>query len=313
MERQMLIKSQNSLAARGVRGWDWKNTAWVFLFLAPYLIGFIVFVGGPIIAVFVLSFTRWDIITPPVFVELENYRKILFQDKIFWKSLRNTITYIAMVVPLEVIIAFCLAVLINRRARGINIYRAIFFMPFVLSLASIGLLWTWLYSADFGLIGFLFNKLHLPPPMWLYDPRWAMPAIVFTTVWRNVGYYMVIFLAGLQGIPRDLYEAASLDGAGSWRKLRHVTIPLLSPTTFFILIIAVIWAFHVFDLVYIMTGGGRTGNIDATITLVYYLYEVGFRWFKMGMASALAFVLLAFTMVVTAIQFSLQKKWVHYQ
>jgi multiple sugar transport system permease protein len=149
--------------------------------------------------------------------------------------------------------------------------------------------------------------------MWLYDPKWAMPAIVFTTLWRNVGYYMVIFLAGLQGIPRDLYEAAELDGAAAWQKLRYVTIPLLSPTTFFILVIAVIWAFHVFDLIYIMTGGGRTGNIDATITLVYYLYEVGFRWFQMGMASALAFILLALTMVVTAIQFAFQKKWVHYQ
>jgi multiple sugar transport system permease protein len=313
MARDALVRKQGSFPVRFVRGWDWKKTAWVLLFLAPYLIGFIVFMGGPIVAVLGLSFTKWDILTPPVFVELENYRKILFQDKMFWKSLRNTVTYIAMVVPLEVILAFFLSVLINRRIRGINIYRAIFFMPFVLSLASIGLLWTWLYSADFGLVGFIFNKLHIPSPMWLYDPKWAMPSIVFTTLWRNVGYYMVIFLAGLQGIPRDLYEAAELDGAAAWQKLRHVTIPLLSPTTFFILVIAVIWAFHVFDLIYIMTGGGRTGNIDATITLVYYLYEVGFRWFQMGMASALAVILLALTMVVTAIQFAVQKKWVHYQ
>jgi multiple sugar transport system permease protein len=145
MARDVLIGKQDSVPVRFVRGWDWKKTAWVILFLAPYLIGFIVFMGGPIAAVLGLSFTKWDIITPPVFVKLENYRKILFHDKMFWTSLRNTITYMVMVVPLEVIIAFCLSVLINRRIRGINIYRAIFFMPFVLSLASIGLLWTWLY------------------------------------------------------------------------------------------------------------------------------------------------------------------------
>ncbi len=295
------------LKARSRR--NWKNAAWSLFFLSPYLIGFTVFVGGPIVAVFALSLTRWDILSPPVVVGLGNYQKLVFDDPLFLTSLRNTVQYILLVVPAEVVIAFFLAVLINQPLRGITLFRATFFMPFVLSLASVGLLWTWLYSADFGLVGFVFNQLHLSAPNWLADPNWAMVAIALTTVWRNVGYYMVIFLAGLQSIPHELYEAASIDGANPWRRLRHVTIPLLSPTTFFILVIAVIWAFQVFDLTYIMTRGGPG---DSTVTLVYYLYDMGFRWFEMGRASALAVVLFVVTMVITLIQFALQRKWVHY-
>jgi len=300
---------ENGQCRRKPRLQLWRNAAWTLLFLTPYMIGFVVFVGGPIVAVLGLSFTKWDILTRPVWVGVDNYRSLLFDDPLFITSLGNTMRYIVLVVPAEIIIAFLLALLVNQRLRAITLFRSIFFMPFVLSLAAVGLLWTWLYSADFGLVGFVLNQLHVQAPIWLNDPTWAMPAVSLTTIWRNVGYYMVIFMAGLQSISNELYEAASLDGAGSLRKLRHVTIPLISPTTFFVLVISIIWAFQVFDLTYIMTRGGPGSS---TVTLVYYLYDMGFRWFKMGMASSLATVLFIATLIVTIVQFSLQARWVHY-
>ncbi|MCL5074614.1 MAG: sugar ABC transporter permease [Chloroflexi bacterium] len=310
MERTVEIsESWLGRALKAIRSPKMANAGWTLFFLLPYLIGLVVFVAGPIIAAFAISFTRWDILTAPIFIGLKNYQNLI-QDELFWQSLYNTLYYIVLIVPAEILLAFFLALAINRSLGGITVYRAVLFMPFVLSLASIGLLWAWLYSPDFGLINYALKSLHLPTLTWLANTTWAMPAIVLTSVWRNAGYYMVIFLAGLQGIPGELYEAANLDGAGPLKRLWHVTIPLLSPTTFFILVIAVIWAFHVFDLTYIMTRGGPS---NATYTMVYFIYESGFRWYKMGYASALAFILFAVTMVITIVQFVVQRRWVYYQ
>jgi multiple sugar transport system permease protein len=294
--------------ARPLRPRFRREWLWSLFFLSPYLIGLVAFVAGPILGAFAIGFTRWDVITPPRFIGLDNYRR-LADTPAFWQALTNTLYYIALVVPAEMIAGFLLAQLVNQKLRAITLFRAVYFMPFVLSLASVALVWAWLYSPEFGLINQILRSLRLPGPPWLGSLEWAMPAIALTTIWRNSGYYMVIFLAGLQTIPAELYEAAAIDGASRLQRLRHVTLPMISPTAFFVSVVAIIWAFQVFDLTYIMTRGGPS---SATLTLVYYVYNAGFQSFRMGEASAAAFVLFGIVMAITLVQFRLQKRWVHY-
>ena len=281
---------------------------WPAVFLGPYVLGLVVFVLAPIAAGFGISFARWDFFGTLSFAGLANFA-VLVIDPVFWKALLNTLYYVVMVVPVEIAVALALALLVQGVRIGAAAYRSLFFLPSVLSLAVIGLLWSWLYTPTYGLLNQLLNVGRLPAPAWLATPEWALPAVAITTIWRNAGYYMAIYVAALQGIPRELNEAAALDGTTAWQRLRHVTIPLLSPATFMIGVVATIWAFQVFDLTYMMTRGGPS---NATLTLVYYIYLAGFQWGRMGYASAVAVALFVVTMILTLGYFASQRRWVHY-
>jgi len=280
-----------------------------YLFVAPLLVGLLVFTYGPVLAAFVLSFTKGDYISTPKFIGLGNYQALL-QEDLFWISMRNTLYYVVGVVPAGLLLSLLLALAMNQKLRGIVFFRSIFFLPTITSSVAISLMWLWIYNPEFGVLNFLLKQIGLKGPTWLSSSTWAMPAIIIMAIWRGLGYNMLIYLAGLQGIPDVYYEAAEIDGAGGWAKFRHITLPLLSPTTFMLLILSLIGAFQVFEYTYVMTGGGP---VYATLTIVLHIYNNAFRSFKMGYASALAYVLFFILLALTLIQLRLQKRWVHYE
>lgn len=286
------------------------NNNWLFLFLTPYCIGAICFILFPVVYSFFLSFTDWSIYGPGKVIGLNNYIKI-FTDKVFIQSLLNTAVYALIVVPVEMVISIILAHQLNKKLiKYNNFFRTVFFMPFVLSLISVGLVWSWLYSPDFGFISQTFSILGIESPAWLSDPKIAMLSIAISTVWRNTGYYITIFLAGLQSMPTELYDAARVDGAGSGKIFRSVTLPLLSPTIFVSVIIATIWAWQVFDLTYIMTKGGPARSTLSTGLLIY---NTAFVNTEIGLASAQGWILLVIVLVLTGLYFLGQRKTVHYE
>jgi multiple sugar transport system permease protein len=291
-------------AFRGIRR---EETFAGYLFILPNFIGFLVFSALPIIAAFVLSFTIWDLAEAPRFVGLENYRTLI-HDNLAGKTLFNTFYYSFVAVPTGVFIAFWLAYLMNRQIRGIVIFRTIYFLPSITLGVAVAVVWRWLYHPDLGLFNHLLAMVGITGPNWLYSSRWAMPALIIMGNWQGIGYAMLIFLAGLQGIPTEYYEAATIDGANEWQKLRYITAPMLSPTTFFILVTSLIGAFQGFDQFYIMTRGGPA---FATTTLVLYIYNNAFSFFKMGYAAALAAVLFACILVMTIIQWRVARSWVY--
>jgi multiple sugar transport system permease protein len=286
-----------------------------FLFLLPNILGFLVFSVGPVIASAGISLLDWNLLNPPQWVGIGNYARLL-TDQEFWSSLRVTLFYTLGMLPLSIIPALILAVALNQPIRGRTIYRTIFFLPVVSSLIAVSLLWRWLYNPSFGLLNYLLNGLFgmlglpITAPDWLQSPTWAMPAIILMSAWKSLGYNMVLYLAGLQGIPRSLYEAAEIDGAGRWQRFGQITVPLLTPTTFFVIIITLIGSFQVFDQAYIMTGGGPARS---TVTTVYYIYANGFERYQMGYASAIAWVLFLIILTLTMIQWRYQNRWVFYE
>lgn len=286
-----------------------REAIWAWIFLLPNLIGFFVFVGIPIVVALVLSFYRWDLMTPPRFVGFGNFLKLL-QEPLFKKVIWNTAYFTLGTVLPSLIAGLGLAILLNRKFRGVSIYRASFYLPQILPMVAAGLIFQFLYMPDFGFINFVLGKLHLPQPNWLNDVSTAMLAIIIMSIWKNTGFNMVIYLAGLNGIPDSLHEAAQIDGANNWQRFRFITLPLLSPTTFFALAISLIGSFQVFDQIYVMTRGGPA---DATRTLVYYIYETGFQYFRMGKASAAAWILFLIVFAATVLQFRYQGEWVHYE
>lgn len=280
-----------------------------YLFVAPLILGLIIFTYGPVLAAFGLSFTKGDYISTPKWIGLDNYTALM-DDKLFWQSLRNTLYYVVGVVPAGMILSLLLALAMNQKLRGIVFFRTIFFLPTISSSVAISLMWLWIYNPEFGVMNFLLEQVGIKGPAWLSSPDWAMPAVIIMAVWRGLGYNMLIYLAGLQGIPEVYYEAAAIDGAGALDKFWHITVPLLSPTTFMLLILGLIGAFQVFEYTYVMTGGGP---VYATLTLVLHVYNNAFRNFQMGYASALAYVLFFILLALTVIQFRLQRRWVHYE
>lgn len=286
-----------------------KEALWAWIFLLPNLIGFFVFVGIPIIVALVLSFYRWDLMTPPKFVGFGNFLKLL-QEPLFKRVIWNTVYFTLGTVLPSLAAGLGLAILLDRKFKGVNIYRACFYLPQILPMVAAGLIFQFLYMSDFGFINFVLGKLHLPQPNWLNDVSTAMFAIIIMSIWKSTGFNMVIYLAGLNGIPDSLYEAAQIDGANDWQRFRFITLPLLSPTTFFALAVSLIGSFQVFDQIYIMTRGGPA---DATRTLVYYIYETGFQYFRMGKASAAAWILFLIVFATTILQFRYQGEWVHYE
>lgn len=285
----------------------YKDTAWAFVLLLPNIVCFLVFTLFPVVASFLLSFTSWDILSPIKWVGLQNYIK-LFQDPIFLKVLRNTLYYSVVSVPLTVVLSLFLALALDK-IPGKKVYRAAYFLPVISSMVAVAVVWQWMYNPEYGIINYLLRFFGIRGPNWLTSTVWAMPAVIITSVWKSLGFNMLIFLAGLQAIPDSYYEAAEIDGAGWVHKFWYITLPLLSPTTFFVTVMAFIGSFQAFDAVFLMTQGGPARS---TSVIVHYIYENAFRYFRMGYASAMAYVLFLMVFIVTLIQFRWQRKWVVY-
>ncbi len=282
---------------------------WGYLFVAPQMIGLIAFILGPVIASFVISLTEWDAAGGDIqWRGFANYTRYLQDEPIFWKVFGNTLYFAAASVPLAIVLALIAALALNRPMRAVGIHRALFFAPTVTSSVAIGMLFAWLFNPDFGPINVFLSMVGVTGPRWLADPSWAMPGVVVVAVWHGIGYNLVIFLAGLKNIPRELYEAARVDGASDFQRFLHITLPLLSPTTFFITVVSIIGSFKVFDLVWIMTGGGP---VNATNVLLILMYQVGFQYFRLGEAAAIAWMLFLLILAVTLAQFRVSR-WVHY-
>jgi multiple sugar transport system permease protein len=266
-----------------------------YLFIAPAVILFLIFVFIPLFASLYLSFTEYNVIHPPRWVGAENFRALLFDDPRFWKAFRNTVLYVIGVVPIGIATALVLAAALEELVRGKQLFKVLYFIPTVTSVVAIAAVWKWLFAGEkFGLINYGLIQLGLQPVDWLLSPKWIMPAIMIMSVWAGLGYNLVFFSAGISTIPQTLYEAAKVDGATWWGRFWHVTVPMLRPTLTFVIVMAVISSFQVFDQVYIMTGGtgeGIGGVLDSGLTLVSYLYEQGFVQFRMGYASAIAYLI----------------------
>jgi multiple sugar transport system permease protein len=281
-----------------------------YLCILPWLIGFICFTLGPMIGALVLSFADYDIITPPRFTGLANLSRVL-NDPLLYRSLGNTAYISLLAVPLQQSLALTLAMALNQKLRGIAFYRTVFYLPSQMPLVAAALLWLWVLNPDFGLANALLDKLGIPPLKWLFDVNLVKPSIVMITLWGGIGTPMIVFLAGLQGVPESLYEAASIDGAGAWQRFRNVTVPMISPVIFFNLIIGVIASFQAyFTLVYTTTQGGPA---NASLIYIIYLFFKAFKDFEMGYASALAWLLFLVVLALTAIQFYFARRWVHYE
>ena len=282
--------------------------AWLFLLPATAVLA--VFHFFPILYAFFVSLLRWNMIDPVrPFIGAENYLRLAGDEK-FLTALSNTTYYAVVSVAAALPLALAFAVLLNRRIAGLSWYRTAFFIPYVTPLAAGAMAWGWLYHPDrFGLLNYLLDKMGIPPQQWLLDPNQAMPAIIAVAVWSSLGRDVVIFLAGLQNIGADYYEAAQIDGATTWQLFRHITLPLLSPTTYFLFVISMIGAFKVFALPLFLTGGGP---LDRTLTIVYSIYQQGFQYFRMGYASAQAYALFAIIFLITLLQRHVAARRVHY-
>ena len=287
-----------------------RETAWGYFFLAPQLIGLVAFALGPMVAVLVLSFGSWDLIHAFSWVGWSNY-STEFSDPIFWKSVTNTLYYTAVFIPGSLVLALLVALVLNRRLALRGWYRAIFFMPVITPTVAVALVWVWILNPDYGLVNDLLYRFGITGPGWYADIGWAMPSVIIVSIWRNFGYSMVIFLAGLQGVPSQLYEAAQIDGSGRWALFRHITLPMLSPTTFFLVVTNIISSLQVFDQIFILSPNNEGGPDDATRVIVFHIYSLAFRLFQFGAASAATVCLFAVILLVTLVQFRFQR-WVHY-
>ncbi|MHB8731114.1 MAG: carbohydrate ABC transporter permease [bacterium] len=269
-----------------------------YMFLLPYLVVFVLFRFGPVVGGFLTSFTSWSIVGAPRFVGLANYAALV-RDPLFYTSVRNTFYFLVLTAPVLIGLGFALALVLNRPLAGRGVARVLIFAPYAMMSAVVGILWTWILDSNFGLLNYYLAKAHLGPIPWLSSEAAAMPAIALTTVWWTVGYNMVIFLAGLQDIPPQLEESARVDGAGPWQILWSITLPVLRPTTFVVVMLTIINTFQVFDQVYVMTGGGPG---TATLTLVQYLFYQAFQTFKLGYGSAIAYVTFALLLALAWLQ-----------
>jgi len=288
-----------------------SNSRAAMLFLAPALLAIGIFFFIPVVAAFLLSFTDFDIYSLgnfayARFIGLKNYVQLL-NDPLFWKALKNTFTFLAVGGPLSIAVSLGAALLLQPKiVRFKAFFRTAYFAPVVTTLVAIAVVWRFVYHPRFGILNYLLSLLGLGGVDWLGDPNWAMPAIILMAVWKNFGYNMIIFIAGLQNIPEELYEAASIDGAGKMQQFRSVTLPMLAPTTVFVSIITMIGYFQLFAEPYVMTQGGPR---NSTLSIVYLMYQQGFRWWNMGYSAALAFILFVFILAGSILQTRLQKRW----
>jgi multiple sugar transport system permease protein len=280
-----------------------------YAFISPWILGFLMFTAFPFLSSIALSFTRYNIVTPPVWVGAANYRTLAHGDPLFWTSLGVTVKFAVLAVPLGVIAGVGLALLLNLDIRGISLYRTIFFIPSILPSVATSVVFLWLLNPEIGLVNRLLRAVGIAGPEWLQSPQWALPSLVLMSLWA-VGGSMVIYLAGLKDIPVYLYEAALIDGATAWQRLRHVTLPMLSPVIFFNVIMGVIGVFQYFTEAFIMTQGGPE---DSTHFYALYLFERAWHYLDMGYASAMGWVLFLIIMSITGLLFWSQRRWVHYE
>ena len=283
----------------------WRNALIGWSFILPNLIGFVAITLVPVIAAFALSFASWDGYNPPSWVGLKNFRR-LFKDDATMTALRNTVYYAVGHVPLTMLASLGLALLLNRKMRGVAFFRAVAFFPYITSLVAVAIVWNMLFDPTSGPVNQFLHAIGIAnAPGWTASTTWALPAVIITSVWRDMGYYMVLFLAGLQAIPNEYYEAASIDGAGRWRRFWNVTLPLLRPTTFLVLVLLSVSSFKVFDLIFVMTQGGPG---RATLVLSQLIYQDGIINGQFGYASAISLVLFLIVLIVTVFQFRIQQR-----
>jgi multiple sugar transport system permease protein len=287
-----------------------REAGWAYFFISPWIIGFIAFTAGPMLASLYFSFTKYNIIDTSQWLGWANYRG-LFSDPLFWKSLQVTVYFASLALPLGLFLGFFLAVLLNQKIPGVNLWRTVYYLPSVIAGVAVALLWVRLFNARIGLVNPMLAKIGIKGPGWLQDPQWAVPALVIMSLW-GVGGSMIVYLAGLQGVPTALYDAAKVDGANLWQRFRHVTLPMVTPVIFYNLVMGMIGAFQYFTVVYVATDG--TGS-PARSTLFYnlYLYQNAFKYFDMGYASAMAWVLLLIVLVLTMLVFRSSEVWVYYE
>lgn len=287
-----------------------KESFWAAIMISPALVGTFIFIIIPVIGSFTISLTRWNLISSPKFVGLDNYIKLL-SDQLFYDVLITTFIYAVSVVIFSIAIPLILAVALNEKIKFLTAFRTAYFLPVITPMIVAAIVWSWIFDPNNGILNFMLTQIGVNnPPLWLFDDKWSLIAIIIVSVWKNIGYNMVIFLAGLQGIPESLYEAAKIDGANTIKKLWHITIPMLTPTIFFVCIMSTISAFQVFDLIYLMTEGGPE---NSTMVIVYWLFKNAFEFFKLGYASSIAYVLFVIILILTLIQWKLRKKWVMFE
>jgi len=279
------------------------------LFMMPWFIGFIIFGLYPMIMSIYYSLCRYDVLRIPQFIGFGNYEKLIFEDPYFWISISNTLVYTVLRVPLCIIGSLLLAVLVNNAVRGVKFFRTIYFIPSIVTGVVLSVVWLWMFNPQFGLINSFLAYMGIPGPLWLLDPNWSKPSMVLMSVWSIGGGRMLVFLAALQGVPKHLFEAVDIDGGGWWAKFKNITIPMLSPVIFLWSVLEIIFSLQVFVEAYIMTQGGP---LNSTMFYNLYLYNKAFNDFEMGYASALAWLLLVISLIITVIQFRLSKRWVHY-
>ena len=279
-------------------------------FVLPQVIGLILFVLVPLIIALYLSFCEWNFIDTPTWVGLKNYSAVFsFDGDVFFKTLENTAVFLVGIIPLTMIAALGLALLANQHLPMLSFYKSALFMPMVTSSVAVAMVWYWLFAPDMGLINFVIEQFGINGPGWLSDPKWSRVAIIIMSAWLKTGYYFIVFLAGLKAIPQSYYEAAEIDGASAWQRFRNITLPQLSPVTFFVFVMLVIDVFNMFSEAYVLTRGGP---MYSTYTLIMYIYTQAMSYFNLGKASVASIVLIIFAGSISAAQFYLSKKWVHY-
>lgn len=281
-----------------------------YLFISPMVLGYLIFLLGPIVAAFGMSLTNWSLFTPASFVGFDNYAKALSGDPTFWTTLGNTIYFSLGLVPLNIMLSLSLALLLKQKIMGIGIFRTVIFTPVVTSIVVWAIVWRYIFATDAGLVNQLLKLVGIEGPAWLYSETWTMPVVILVSVLKNVGLNMVIFLTALNDVPQMYYEAARIDGASRWKMFSRITLPLISPAVFLATTLTVIGSFKVFGQIYVLTGGGPG---TSTYVMVYYIYKQAFQFFEYGYASAIAFILFLIILALTVLQWTMRKRWVHYE
>lgn len=288
-----------------------REAMWGIAFALPWLLGLALFVVGPMTASLYLSFTKYDVVRSPEWLGITNYVRAFTEDELFWPSLGRTFRYALVVVPIGTAGSLALAMLLNRGQPGTTLFRTLYFLPHLTPIVAMAILWKWLLHPSVGPVNYLLNQVGIEGPGWLSNPNWALTSVILISLWAYLGgNTMLIFLAGLQGVPQELYDAAEVDGANAWHRFHHVTLPMISPTLFFNLIIGVIGALKVFALAYVATQGGPSW---ATWFYALHLYRWSFEYFDMGYGAALAWIFALILIVLTLLQFRLSRGWVHYE